>query len=285
MLDLAPLIQNKSAPSQCIPTNIEPHVPQIKGIRAVIFDIYGTLFTSEAGELNTNSPNQKNEYILESLQEVLQDITPVQHTSLSCEFITTIQTTHAEAIKNGIPYPEVNIQDIWQHILSPHYPEITPEQIATIAVLYETLTNPVWPMPGTLEVLEDLRSSNFTLGIVSNAQFYTPLLFEAFLGKPLSSLEFRSEYCIYSYLEKLAKPDKQLFLKLLQRLSHQGISPHETLYVGNDMKNDVAPAREAGMHTVLFAGDQRSLRTRPEMNLAAPSAIISHLSQIKEIVT
>src|SRR5438045_952463 len=35
-------------------TGMEPYFPHSPGIRAVIFDVYGTLFVSEAGELDTN---------------------------------------------------------------------------------------------------------------------------------------------------------------------------------------------------------------------------------------
>jgi len=36
------------------------------------------------------------------------------------------------------------------------------------------------------------------------------------------------------------------------------------LYVGNDVRNDVAPARSCGCRTALFAGDRRSLRERSD---------------------
>jgi putative hydrolase of the HAD superfamily len=47
-------------------------------------------------------------------------------------------------------------------------------------------------------------------------------------------------------------------------LSKRGISPESVLYVGNDMRNDIAPAARCGFRTALFAGDARSLRLRPD---------------------
>jgi len=45
---------------------------------------------------------------------------------------------------------------------------------------------------------------------------------------------------------------------LFQTLENQ-TNFSKTLYVGNDMLNDIWTATEAGCRTVLFAGDQRSL--------------------------
>jgi len=58
-------------------------------------------------------------------------------------------------------------------------PDDSTEKILRLAVEYECRVNPVWPMPAALETIETLRARGFRLGIVSNAQFYTPLIIEA----------------------------------------------------------------------------------------------------------
>ena len=55
------------------------------------------------------------------------------------------------------------------------------------------------------------------------------------------------------------------------------------LYIGNDQRNDVWPAAEAGMKTALFAADTRSLRLRedpPDASAVVPALIITDLAQI-----
>ena len=73
--------------------------------------------------------------------------------------------------------------------------------------------------------------------------------------------------------------------KILREKYNIGLG--ETVYVGNDMLNDIYCARQAGCKTVLFAGDQRSLRLREndERCLAIqPDAVITSLSQLVEII-
>ena len=86
----------------------------------------------------------------------------------------------------------------------------------------------------------------------------------------------------FSYQHRQAKPGTFLFEKLAESLKARNISPAETLYIGNDHKKDVIPAQQTGFPSVLFAGDTRSLRTSPD--LPAPDAIITHLSQINDLL-
>jgi len=61
------------------------------------------------------------------------------------------------------------------------------------------------------------------------------------------------------------------------------ISAHSVLYIGNDMLNDIYPAKKAGFRTALFAGDARSLRLRendPKCKDLSADIIITDLIQI-----
>ena len=53
--------------------------------------------------------------------------------------------------------------------------------------------------------------------------------------------------------------------------------------MGNDMLNDILPARSVGFRTALFAGDKRSLRLRrddPRCNNLKPDMILTDLIQL-----
>jgi putative hydrolase of the HAD superfamily len=117
-------------------------------------------------------------------------------------------------------------------------------------------------MPGMLECLHRLRDAGLRLGIVSNAQFYTPLLFPALVERSIEQCGFEPDLCVFSFEHGVAKPGTAIYDRAIERLAGEGIAPAETLYVGNDMLNDIAPAAALGMRTALFAGDGRSLRWR-----------------------
>ena len=139
-------------------------------------------------------------------------------------------------------------------------------------------------MPGVERCLEFCRNCNIKLGIISNAQFYTPLLFEWYFSKNLSQLGFDEDLIIYSYRHGIAKPSPELFEVAANYLTNLGIEKRNTVYLGNDMLKDIFPARQIGFQTALFAGDSRSLRLRDDnircKNLK-PDMVITELVQIE----
>lgn len=208
-------------------------------------------------------------------------------------FHSIIRQEHSRQIERGIQYPEVEIRKVWKELLAALKNEglyggaITAESIERIAVEYECLANPVWPMPGLKDILEKL-AERLHLGIVSNAQFYTPLLFPALLGETHTELGFKEDLCFWSYRRLQAKPAAALFIALKDSLEKSyNILPAETLYVGNDLLNDILPAAELGFKTALFAGDRRSLNFReddPRTANTKADIIITSLAQLRSVI-
>ena len=121
------------------------------------------------------------------------------------------------------------------------------------------------------------------MGIISNAQFYTAYLFKWFLGSDLNDLGFDPELVYYSYQYEIAKPSPILFQLAAQKLKERGITPPCVLYIGNDMLNDIYPAKAIGFQTALFAGDRRSLRLRaddPRCKHLRADLVITDLDQL-----
>jgi putative hydrolase of the HAD superfamily len=151
------------------------------------------------------------------------------------------------------------------------------------AVEFELIANPVYPMPGLSETLRALKSAPLALGLISNAQFFTPQLFQWFLKADTTALGFDPELIFYSYRLGVAKPSLKLFEAAAAACTRKGIAPAGVLYVGNDMRNDIRPARETGFQTALFAGDQRSLRLRDDDRACRgvqPDLVITELPQL-----
>ncbi len=159
--------------------------------------------------------------------------------------------------------------------------------VAALVQEFELIVNPVYPMPNLKEVLIELKSRHITLGIISNAQFFTPYLFDWFLESDLKHLGFEPNLILFSYKFGYAKPSSFLFEVASSKLKEMNIPTDSVLYVGNDMLNDIYPAQRAGFMTGLFAGDTRSLRLRSDEtvceNLSA-DIVITDLIQLLDYV-
>ena len=143
--------------------------------------------------------------------------------------------------------------------------------------------NPVWPLPGARECVDQLGRAGRTLGLVSNAQFFTMDLLRLLLPGPGGSAWFTDDLRFLSYQQGRAKPSTYLFELAGQALERRGIACNEVLYVGNDMLNDIWPASSCGFRTALFAGDARNLRWRseePRVRGLEPDLVVTELIDV-----
>jgi putative hydrolase of the HAD superfamily len=279
-----------------LPTGTDARLGQLDGVRAVLFDVYGTLFISGSGDVGTAAATDTAEAMTQALKAAgyQGDLAKAGQAGKDA-LQTEILASHEASRTAGTAYPEVDIEKIWKKvigrlrklgILEPAQIDIEPTR--QLALEYECRVNPVWPMPGSMGLLRDLKERGFTLGIVSNAQFYTPLLFSSFFEMSVEEIGFDPDCCIWSYKELKGKPSDDLFPKAEKYLKrNHGIKLTESVYIGNDMLNDIYTADKAGCKTVLFAGDRRSLRLRENderCSILKPDAVITSLHQLTELL-
>jgi putative hydrolase of the HAD superfamily len=326
--DLAALIRDSSppmtpAPAPPLPPDYEKLLypgrrpAPLPGVRALIFDIYGTLFTSAAGDishdcgymrrsLDSRAASSRAASSLSSLDNLALRLGGAcTGEELKEYFHSSVLKIH-ERLFAKTAYPEVRAEEIWagflKGLIDPGLKDpglkdpglldpnasardlaMSPEELA---VRYELAVNPVYVMPGAGETIRALKEAGFVLGLISNAQFFTPLLFDAFLGASPAVLGFDQGLLIYSFGEGEAKPSPALFAKARRRLAELGIAPEAAACLGNDMLNDVYAASSAGFKTLLFAGDGRSLRLREDksdIKKIRPDAVIRSLSDIPSL--
>ena len=187
------------------------------------------------------------------------------------------------------PKPEVDIVEVWRRVLLESGFELGAKRVGIaveLAAQYEARANPTWPMPGSVEVLTTLANADTPMGIVSNAQVFTPQLVESLLNeKNLERVGFDLDLCFFSNRFRQSKPGPRLFDALREALQRRGILPYEAVYVGNDMLNDVWAASQAGLRTAWFAGDARSMRPRldnPRCRSLRPDVVLTDLRQLLE---
>ncbi len=250
-------------------------------IKCVLFDIYGTLFISGSGDIGTAKnvllKTDKIEHLLEKFK-----IKKNAETLLK-DFFDTVKKQHEKLRKKGIDFPEIEIDQIWKQVIDFKNPDIA----RAFALEFELIINPVYPMPNLIKMLRELKNRDIILGIISNAQFFTPYLFDWFLKSDLKHLGFEPNLILFSYKFGYAKPSSFLFEVESSRLKNMNIPTDSVLYVGNDMLNDIYPAQKEGFQTGLFAGDARSLRLRSDesvcKNLSA-DIVITDLVQLLDYV-
>ncbi len=285
-------------PMDPLPTGVRPSFQKDGAIRAVIFDVYGTMLISSSGDVDQAEISDKNLKtalnaagikIIDGVQNVLD--------SVLNDFKYTIRICHEAARMNQVPYPEIDILSIWKIVLihsrRKGLIQFTDDvDIMLMTCVFEFLSNQVYPMPGLKNTIAKLHKINLPLGMVSNAQFYTPVLMNYYLNDVISMNEkvkgFDQDLTVFSYKFGKGKPDHTLFEELVPTLKWKyGIIPSEVLFIGNDMLKDIYASKQVGFKAVLFAGDKRSLRMHEEDERTKdlrPDYIITEIEQILNII-
>ena len=288
-------IRELSEPMEPLPTELDPRLETLDGLGTILFDVYGTLFLSTSGDVSVARRTSDQTALARALEDVgfSGDLEAAGRRGREL-FYETIEEQHRRRRQQGVEHPEVDVRCVWREVLDTLLADdllkgtVTKATVLKTAVEYECRASPVWPAPGLEETLTELRERGLMLGIISNAQFYTPLLFRAFLGARPAELGFREELCIWSWKLKEAKPSTRLYRRAASVLERShGLAPRQVLYVGNDMLNDIWPAAQAGCKTALFAGDKRSLRLREDDARCAglePDLVLTGLHQLPHLV-
>jgi putative hydrolase of the HAD superfamily len=290
--ELVELIRRFSFPLEPLdPPPLPPEwnaLPECGPVNAVLFDVYGTLFCSAAGDVGTAELDSRKPGRTERLlDELAGEYAPgLRGRDLQDYFEKGVQAIHRE-LAEKTRFPELRVEELWARFLRDRGTKAAGGEISrlsqTLALRYELAVNPVWPMPGAEETIRRLAGASTVLGLVSNAQFYTPLLFRTFFFKDPAALGFDPALLIYSFEAGEAKPAPGLFRRAADRLAELGLKPEQCCYVGNDMFKDIYGAAAAGFKTALFAGDGRSLRLHPgkdEVRGLKPSRVIRRLAEL-----
>jgi putative hydrolase of the HAD superfamily len=98
------------------------------------------------------------------------------------------------------------------------------------------------PFPGLHIMLEELTSSNFLLGIITNGKGQFQMDNIKALG-----IEKYFHTILVSEFEGIKKPDPQIFMRALKQLN---VFPNKSIFVGDHPINDVKAAQKVGMKGV-----------------------------------
>ena len=135
-------------------------------IRAVIFDIYGTLVVSGSGDVGSADVSQSTDHIADALKAC-----GVSVDAESCPTLASLKRligeTNLASQSEACPKPEVDIVDIWRQLFAQHgLPQIAEDTglVVKIAAAYEARANPTWPMPGAAEAAGETEVSRKNFG-------------------------------------------------------------------------------------------------------------------------
>ena len=295
------------APPKRVPIKAQPSIDPIVGIRAVAFSVYGTLLRISDGDLLVQHPQTVRMEI--AFEKTIKEFNmwhamtrrpgaPSEGMVPRYERALDEQRMAVSAAPGEIP--EVDSALLWMKMIrllqhKDYSYEVSiygsPEEFAEkVAYFFHSCLQGLEAEEGALEVLRTLPLVGKRVGIIANAQRFTPVqMLRAFQRQgTLPTLEDVLDPALVtlSWREGVRKPSKSLYQIALERFRRMGVSPHQVLYVGTRLRDDLAVAKQAGMRTALLAVDQTSFSaTREELAdpELRPERLLTSLLQVRDV--
>ena len=226
-------------------------------MRAAIFDIYNTLL-----EVGPPPPDADDRWA-SLCGEFLNAPPQLSRVGFGAAAGAVISRMHAEARSYGIPWPEIQWPSVVRAVL-PQLRDLAPDRFDQFIFRQMQLGRTLKLADGSTDCLKFLRERGCLLGIISNSQAYTLReLAEALAPSGIDLSWFENDLQFWSFENGFSKPDPHTFRILTARLAQRGISPTQTLMIGDRLDNDIDPARAQGWHTWQLLREQSSGMSGP----------------------
>jgi FMN phosphatase YigB (HAD superfamily) len=212
-------------------------------IRAVLFDVYGTLLQVGPPPADADAQWQK------LLAQTFPGDGTISRLDFSIACSRAIERRHATAHSHGIQYPEIYWPSVVAEVI-PSFTKLSSDAQEEFVFQQTQLGRTIKLFPDAALGLRKLAARGCYLGIASNAQAYSIReLREALTHAKIDFSIFNPSLCFWSYQHGFSKPNPHVFQILDLRLDALGITADKTLMVGDRADNDIEPARTQGWQT------------------------------------
>jgi FMN phosphatase YigB (HAD superfamily) len=284
-----------------------PYLPRLSGVRAVTWNVYGTLLSIAGGELYFEHPNQ---FVMDvALDKTIQEFKmwgsmvrkPGQPTDYLRRVYSDLLNEQRTFPGGGEKYPEIQAERLWEAFIKKlmqkdysfdagFYGSLN-EFSRKVAYFFHASLQGTACYSGAASALTQLQSKNMVQGLLSDAQSFTAVQLERGLTRqdPAVKLDelIPPDLRVLSYEQRVRKPSDRLFRQMLSVLGQRQIRADEVLHVGSRITSDIVPAHRAGMRAALFAGDKASLEATNEQlkePTSRPDVLITELEQLADVV-
>jgi FMN phosphatase YigB (HAD superfamily) len=288
-------------------TKSKPHLKALPHVRAVTWNVYGTLLVIQGGELVREHPQK---FVTDlALDKTIQEFKmwksmsrkPGNPAEYMRVMINNVLDTMLFLVEKGEHHPETLHEKVWEGVIrklmqneyvidAAKYGTLE-EMAIKVAYFYSRCLQGVAAQADAADTVDWIRQSNLWQGIIADGQTFTELhLYRSLVEQNPAVL---ADHCIppnnrvFSYQLRSKKPSDKLYKEMVKKLQAFGISPEETLHVSNDLSNDLLVAKKHGFLTCLYTGDSQSLKAKPAEVADPnnrPTVMVTQLTQIVEML-
>lgn len=284
-----------------------PYIKPLPGIRAVLWDVYGTLLRVSEGRFTLFPDDEVRLQI--ALDKTIHEFNMWNHMyrkpgppwqSMIGLYKSTIERQAMHAAPKG-DVTEVDLVDVWRAIIGRlfekeyHFDEGLYGDLndfsEKVAYFFHSCLQATEARAAAVQTMTNIAGNEIIQGFLSDGQSFTlvqTLRALAMQGSlpPLYEL-LRPQTIIISSGIGVKKPSRSLFSIAVDQLRSLGIQAQETLHISCRLMTDLIPARAAGMKTALLVAEKSGLEVDPVMlkdPTKKPDRLLTDLSQLNSVL-
>jgi FMN phosphatase YigB (HAD superfamily) len=296
------------APPDPVSAKARPHLKKLPDVKAVLWNVYGTLLSISGGELWFTHPQPFAMQV--ALDKTVQEFKMWGSMSrrpgqpgeyLGNQYEQALLKQRMASGTGNEKLPEVASELLWQSLIKllcqKEYTWDVPrmgslnEFTRKVAYFFHRSLQGTACYPGAADAMLTVGSRGLRQGLLADAQPFTAVQLQRGLAEQVPEIRLDDllddGLRFVSFEMRGRKPSERIFRKLHAALREQDLEPEQVLHVGNSLTRDLAPARRLGMRTALYAGDKNSLQATAEQlkePASRPDVLLSDLSQIAEVI-
>jgi FMN phosphatase YigB (HAD superfamily) len=295
------------APPEIEKVKARPHLTRLSNVRAVTWNIYGTLLAISGGDLLFEHPDK---FIMDvALDKTIQEFKmwgsmtrkPGQPADYLAQVYRKLLAEQRTVPGGADKHPEVLADRLWEAFIKKllqkdytfdagFYGSLN-EFSRKVAYFFHASLQGTACYAGAAQALKGVKQTGLTQGLLGNGQCFTVMQLERGLARQDAALALDEvispELRVLSSEARARKPSERLFRQMLGLLAQRNIVPAEVLHIGSRITQDLVPARRLGMKTGLFAGDKGSIQATAEQlkePASRPDVLLTQLDQIADII-
>ncbi|HKI32500.1 MAG TPA: HAD hydrolase-like protein [Gemmataceae bacterium] len=294
------------APPEVDRPRVKPHLMRLPQVRAVTWNVYGTLLAIGGGDLVFQHPNDfvMSVALDKTVQEFKMWASMSRKPGQPSDYMKVIYEQVLDEQRLAAPgekYPEIAADRLWETIIKKLFQKdykfdagffgSLNEYSRKVAYFFHASLQGTSCYPGAATALRHVAGAGLAQGLLADAQCFTTVQLQRGLAaqEPIDlERAISPELRALSHELRGRKPSERLCRHSLQQLAKRGISPDQVLHVGSRITQDVVPAKRLGMKTALFAGDRASLQATAEQLKEPPTrpdVLLNELTQIADVVS
>ncbi len=292
------------APPQVEPPKARPHLVRLPEVRAVLWNVYGTLLAVPGGELWFTHP--KPIIMSMVLDKTIQEFKmwasmsrkPGQPADYLGQIYQQVLLEQTAFPAGGEKHPETCADRVWEAIIKKLLPKDYKFDVGFYGALNEYSRKVAWFFhaslqgsacyPGAAAALRHVSTTGLIQGLLADGQCFTTVQLQRGLTAQDGSVRLPdvldADRVTLSHEVRGRKPSERLFRAAVDPLLAQGLEPGQILHVGSRMAQDILPARRLRLRTALFAGDKASLQATAEQVKDPASAPRRHADRAGPVV-